>query len=277
MSRLFDSLWRAVAYVLRPGVILRMVWPLIAGVVLITAAGYWFWDAAVDQLRLQLDGFAYTHYLLSWLKNMDAAPQPAVLAPLLVAIAVTPVMLVLALLAVVFLLTPALAQLVAGRRFSVLQALPARAFAMTLLWASSACALALLALAISIPLWVIPPLWLILPPLILGWLTQRVLVFAALVRHANREERVLVTAQHRLHLLFMGVVCAYLVMTPCVAWVWLGGPRFASAFIVLAPLAMGLYVALFAFSSLWFTHYCLAALRHIRTPATPPAQTQETP
>ena len=271
MSQLLDSLWRALAYVFRPGVVLRLVWPLVAGVVLITAAGYWLWDVAVDQLRLQLDAFAYTPYLLGWLKNGSVTPQAGVLAPLLLAIVVTPLMLVLALLAVIFLLAPALSQLVAGRRFSVLQALPARAFAMTLLWSSSACAMALVAFAISIPLWVIPPLWLVLPPLILGWLTQRVLVFAALVRHASREERVLVTAQHRLWLLFMGVVCAYLVMAPCIAWVWLGGPRFASAFIVLAPLAMGLYVALFAFSSLWFTHYCLAALRHIRTPATMPA------
>ena len=274
MTLLLDSLWRALAYGFRPGVIFRAAWPLVAGVVLITLLGYAFWDVAVDQLRLRLDVFPYTPQLLRWLGANGEAAQQAVLAPLLVAIAVTPVMLLLALFAVILLLTPALAQLVAGRRFSVLQALPARAFVMTLLWSSGSCALALLALVMTIPLWVIPPLWLVLPPLILGWLTQRLLVFASLVRHANREERILVAGQHRLRLLFMGVVCAYIVMAPCVLWVGLGGPRFASAVIILAPLAMALYVVLFAFSSLWFTHYCLAALRHIRTTVTgiPPAK-----
>ena len=275
MRLMLDSLWRALAYGFRPGVILRAAWPLVVGVALITLLGYAFWDVAVDQLRLQLDAFPYTPNLLHWLSSNGAEAQKAVLPPLLVAIAMTPVMLLLALLSVIFLLTPALAQLVAGRRFSVLQALPARAFAMTLLWSTGSCVLALLALVMSIPLWVIPPLWLVLPPLILGWLNQRLLVFAALVRHANREERILVAAQHRVRLLIMGIVCAYLVMAPCVVWVWLGGPRFASLFIVLAPLAMGLYVVLFAFSSLWFTHYCLAALRHIRTTVTGVAPAKE--
>jgi len=255
------------AYGLRPGVVLRALMPLLIGVALMTALGYWFWQGAVDQVRWWLSIFPYTGHLQVWLDSVGSGQLKDVLAPLLVAIAVTPFMLVVALLAVAQLLTPGLVRLVAGRRFAVLQALPVRASVMTVLWSIGSCLLALLALLTTVPLWAVPPLWLVLPPLILGWLSLRVLSFAALVHHASREERVLILRQHRLRLLLIGLVSGYLALVPCLIWVWAGGPRFASAFIILAPVAMGMYVLLFAFSSLWFTHYCLAALRQLRTPS----------
>ena len=39
------------------------------------------------------------------------------------------------------------------------------------------------------PLWFVPPLVLIVPPLIWGWLTYRVMGFDVLAEHASREER----------------------------------------------------------------------------------------
>ena len=60
---------------------------------------------------------------------------------------------------------------------------------------------------------------------------------------------------------------------------------FAALFAVLVPLAIWIYTLVFVFSSLWFAHYCLEALRQLRasregaattpvpaaTPALPPA------
>ena len=45
---------------------------------------------------------------------------------------------------------------------------------------------------------------------------------------------------------------------------------------VLVPLAIWIYTLVFAFSSLWFAHYCLAALEGLRaesagSPAPPPS------
>jgi hypothetical protein len=39
---------------------------------------------------------------------------------------------------------------------------------------------------------------------------------------------------------------------------------FAAAFVVLVPLAVWLYTLVFAFSSLWFSHFALAALAELR-------------
>ncbi|MDO8249940.1 MAG: hypothetical protein Q7T78_09540, partial [Rhodoferax sp.] len=41
----------------------------------------------------------------------------------------------------------------------------------------------------------------------------------------------------------------------------------AAAFVILVPLAIWIYTLVFAFSSLWFAHYCLAALRTLRAEA----------
>jgi hypothetical protein len=46
--------------------------------------------------------------------------------------------------------------------------------------------------------------------------------------------------------------------------VWASGVLFAAAFVILVPLAIWIYTLIFAFSSLWFTHYCLAALQELR-------------
>jgi hypothetical protein len=118
---------------------------------------------------------------------------------------------------------------------------------------------------VSIPLWLVPPLILLLPPLIWGWLTYRVMTFDALAEHASREERRQIFRQHRMWLLAMGVVTGYLGAAPSI--VWASGALFAAAFVLLVPVAIWIYTLVFAFSALWFAHYCLAALEKLRADA----------
>jgi hypothetical protein len=46
--------------------------------------------------------------------------------------------------------------------------------------------------------------------------------------------------------------------------VWASGALMAAAFLVLVPLAIWIYALVFAFTSLWFTHYSLGALEALR-------------
>ena len=53
---------------------------------------------------------------------------------------------------------------------------------------------------------------------------------------------------------------------------WASGWFFAAAFPILIPVAIWIYTLVFAFSALWFAHYCLAALEQLRSArAVPPA------
>jgi len=113
----------------------------------------------------------------------------------------------------------------------------------------------------------VPPLVLILPPLIWGWLTYRVMAFDALADHAGAEERREIFKRHRWWLLGMGVVTGYMGAAPSLVWS-LGFMAVALA-PFLVPLSIWLYTLIFAFSSLWFSHYGLSALQSLRAQRSP--------
>jgi hypothetical protein len=58
------------------------------------------------------------------------------------------------------------------------------------------------------------------------------------------------------------VFCGYLGAAPSV--IWASGALLAAAFVVLVPVAIWIYTLVFALSSLWFAHFCLAALHALR-------------
>jgi hypothetical protein len=184
------------------------------------------------------------------------------MVPLVVIFAITPILVVISLLAVSFMMTPALVDLVVQRRFAHLALKHGGTTWTSLAWTVGSTVIALMAMVISLPLWVVPPLMFIVPPLIWGWLSYRVMVFDALVLHASREERLVIGRQHRIWLLMIGVLTGYMGALPSL--VWASGAVFAAAFLVLIPLAIWIYALVFAFTSLWFTHYSLGALEALR-------------
>jgi hypothetical protein len=160
------------------------------------------------------------------------------------------------------LMTPAMVSLVAQRRFAALERKQGAGVFMSAMWSLGATGAAVLMLLISIPLWFIPPLILLIPPLIWGWLTYRVMAFDALAEHASGDERRELMKQYRAQLLGIGVVSGFLGAAPTLLW------ASGVVFLVLAPLmiavAIWVYTLVFAFSSLWFAHYCLDALQRMR-------------
>jgi hypothetical protein len=262
MSLLFDSFWRAVAYCLRPKVIWLSLLPLLLIGGLLLGLGYLYWNAATEAVRLWLESATWLGSISSWLTSMGLVKLETVVAPLLLVFVVTPLIVVVSLLVVSLMMTPALTALVAEKRFPALERLRGGSMIASLWWSLASAGLALIALLVSVPLWLIPPLILILPPLIWGWLTYRVMAFDALAEHASSEERQEVFSRHRWPLLGIGVFCGYLGAAPSVMW------ASGLVFIALAPLmvtlAIWVYTLVFALSSLWFAHYCLAALQALR-------------
>lgn len=269
MGPLLDSFWRAVAYCLHPRVMALSLLPLLVMAALAGALHYFYWEAGVQLVRTLLENSSWLTSLWQWLQNWGFKDVPALVAPLLVILALTPVVVIVALLLVGTLMTPALVSLVAQRRFASLERKRGGTLLLGLGWMLGSTLLALLGLVLSMPLWLIPPLVLLLPPLIWGWLTFRVMVFDALAEHANSQERRAILTRHRWSLLVMGVVSGYLGAAP--GLVWASGVVFAAAFVVLIPLAIWIYTLVLAFSSLWFAHFCLAALQQLRAENPPPA------
>jgi hypothetical protein len=250
--RLFlDSFWRALAYCLMPRVMLLSLLPLAMLLVLSVSWGYFYWSPTQDWVREMLASWQVLQGMLDWLQDNGAGELQAVMVPLVVIFAITPILVVISLLAVSLMMTPALVDLVVQRRFAHLALKHGGTTLTSLAWTVGSTLIAMVAMFISLPLWAVPPLMFIVPPLIWGWLSYRVMVFDALVLHASREER-----------LAIGVLTGYMGALPSL--VWASGAVFAAAFLVLIPLAIWIYALVFAFTSLWFTHYSLAALEALR-------------
>ena len=182
--------------------------------------------------------------------------------PLVVVALAVPVFVVASLLVAAMLMTPAIVRLVASRRFPRLEARRGGSFWSSLGVSLGCSAIAFVAILLSIPFWFVPPLVLVLPPLIWGWLTYRVFAYDALALHASRAERRRLLDRERWPLLAMGIVCGAIGAAPSLLW------AVSAMTVVLAPLlivvSIWLYTLVFAFSSLWFAHYLLEALQRLR-------------
>jgi Etoposide-induced protein 2.4 (EI24) len=262
MKQILDAFWRAAAYCLHPRVIALSLVPLVLMAAIAAGFGYFFWESTVSNINAWLLSSDWLSRGIGWLEGMGFGGLKAAIAPLLIILAATPLVVIGSLLFVAFLMTPAMVSLVAERRFDKLERKKGAGMLASVFWSLGAVLLALLALLISIPLWLIPPLILIVPPLIWGWLTYRVMAFDALAEHASKDERHQVMKQHRMQLLGMGVVAGYLGAAPTLLW------ASGVMFVVLAPIfivaAIWVYTLVFAFSSLWFAHFCLDALNRLR-------------
>ena len=262
MSKLLNSFWRAAAYCLHPRVIALSVLPLAIMAALSLGLGYFFWDSAVAAMRSNLESFELVSTMVRWLEGLGLNNLRLVLAPVLLLFLAIPVIVVVSLLFVAIFMTPSMVALVAERRFPSLERKKGGSMLASLFWSLGSTLLAAVALVLSVPLWFIPPLILILPPLIWGWLTYRVMSYDALVDHASSEERRQIFKEHRGSLLAIGIISGYLGAAPSV--IWASGAMFVALAPVLVPVAIWIYTLVFAFSSLWFAHYTLEALEQLR-------------
>ena len=108
-------------------------------------------------------------------------------------------------------------------------------------WNAAIALLGLMGLSIiSLPFWLLPPLWPLIPPVILGWVNQRLLRYDALAEHAEREEMARLFRERRGSLYLLGLLLALAAYVPLLG--------------LLAPVVFGLA----------FIHYLLGALNSAR-------------
>ena len=262
MVLLISSFWRAVLYCLHPKVILLSLLPLLFAMGTASLLAYFFWQSAQEALLGMLDASVFVTTLAAWLAAVGLPALKAMLAPLILIVVLTPLVVVCTVLLVSTLMTPGLVRVVARRRFPALERRHGASFVASLGWALISCALALVATIFTAPMWILPPLVLLIPPAIWAWLTYRVMAFDALADHASSAERQTILANHKSALISMGFVVGFLGATPSLLWS-MGLMAIAMAPLLL-PLSVWLYTVVFVFASLWFVHYCLAALEALR-------------
>ena len=262
------ALRRAAADCLHPRVLALSLLPLASMGALALVLGWAFWRPAVAALRRMLSAWLPTADASGWAARLGLAGAPDVIAPLLVLALALPLIVAATLLAVATLMAPAMLERVAREHYPRLERKHGGSFLGGVVGGLAATFVALVALLISLPLWLLPPLVLVVPPLVWGWLTYRVMSYDVLAEHASVDERRVLMRRHRTRLFGIGVATGYLGAAPSL--VFATGALSIVLAPLLVPLAVWLYTLVFAFSALWFAHFALAALESLRAHREPP-------
>lgn len=262
MNRLADSFWRAAAYCLHPRVIGLSLLPLLIAGLLCWGFMYFFWEATTTAVRTGIENWALAESLLKWFDAMGLEQFRSAISLMIVLAVTLPVVMAVSVLLVALLMTPAIVKLIAARRFPLLERRGGGSMLQGLAQSLGATVVALALLLMSMPFWLVPPLVLVLPPLIWGWLTYKVFGFDVLAEHASAPERRRLMREHRMPMLAIGVISGYLGAAPTLIF------SMSVMAVVLAPflilVSVWLYMLVFAFSTAWFAHYALASLQELR-------------
>lgn len=262
MNMMLRAFGHAVFDCFRPKIIGITLLPLGLMLVLALLLGYFLGSPAVSAVSEWLDSSAGWTLVGNGLAQIGIPNATAIVAPLLVFLVSSSLAALLALILVAILVTPLMVEQVKTRRFHQLQALGKDSLIRSIAWSFVSTCIALAALLVTLPLWLIFPLAFVIPPLIWGWLAYRMFSFDALAKYASAAERKKLLAQNRWPLMVMGIICGYLGAAPSI--IWASGVVFAFAFPLLIPLGIWIYTVVFVLSALWFVHYLLGVLQVTR-------------
>ncbi len=262
MKLLFGSFWRAFAYCFHPKVLALSLLPLLVAGLVTLGVGKLYWEDALAGVRSALEHMSLVNAALEWVANMLGADFRTGVSALVVIALAIPVEVALTLGLVGIWVTPAIVGMVGRRRFPDLEHRHGGSWLGGLVRSIGYSAAALLMVLVSVPFWLIPGIALIVPPLIWGWLNERIMGFDVLAEHATVAEREAIRRAHRGPMLVIGIACGFVCGIPSLIW------TISIKLLIFAPIvmpaALWLYTMIFTFSALWFAHYSLPVLASLR-------------
>lgn len=238
----------------RPFLIVSIFW----GVVI-----WLIWSPALEMLRTFLTASIFTSWIQSGLEYVGFDEARAWIAPLFLVILLIPIITISLLVFIAFSTVPAVVDSVAKQKaYEGLVRIKGGSFVGSFFYTLWSALICLALVMLTLPVWWIPPLFAILPPLLWGWLTMRLMAYDVLLDHATSEERNQLLEEHRWTLLGMGVVAGMIGAVP--TFFWATSVLALVLFPFVSFVALWIYSLIFIFSALWFSHFLLHALKQLR-------------
>jgi len=211
MTSIAHSLAYALAHVLHPRMLWLMVWPLVVALAFWGIVAIVFWAQIALEIAGWLQaGLAYAPFVSQW----DFTDATLFLAKVLILLMLIPIVQLTAVLILSIFGLPAMVTHVAERSFPDLERRRGGSLAGSV-WNSVVALAGMAGLGLaSIPLWLFPPVWPLIPVAIVGWVNQRVLRYDALAEHADAAELRQVVAAQRGALYLLGVILALAAFIP---------------------------------------------------------------
>src|SRR6267143_2702598 len=215
MSAILNALARAFVSLLHPKMLWLMVWPVIVALTLWVTLAALYWGEAAQWITAQLHHWpAYEWAVSVWPLKLIAAWFGWILLLLLF----VPAVLITAVLIISVVSMPAMAAHVGERDYPGLARRKGGTLAGSVWNAVAALVLFALLFAVSLPLWLVPPLWPVLPVVLFGYFNQRVFRYDALAEHATAAEIAEIVRRHRGELFLLGVALALIGHIPLVGF-----------------------------------------------------------
>lgn len=231
------SLLFGAGHVFHPRMLWLMIWPMLVALALWGGAALFLWGTLAiriaEWLRQGLD------YAFSW-TAVDFAAATLVAANVLLFIGFVPLVYLTALFILSLFGMQQMVDYVASRSYPGLERRRGGGIAGTGWNSLVAFAGLVIFFLLSVPLWLFPPLWPIIPLVVLAWVNQRLLRYDALAEHADSQEMGRIFRDRRGALYVLGLLLGLAAYVPIVGF--------------FAPVVFGLA----------FIHYLLGALEEAR-------------
>lgn len=237
MTDILRATARALRDLLHWRVLWLLMWPLVIALVLWSLLAFTYSDDLVRWLSFGLSDSTIGHWLASWI---PLSAFTVALGWMLVPVLLIPLVLITTSVIIGFAVMPALVAHVAPRRYPELERRHGGTLAGSI-WNAMIALLVFLVLGvITLPLWLLLPLWPLLAAVLLGYLNQRLFRYDALAEHASAAEMRTLFRRHWLELFGLGALVSLFSYVPFIG--------------LLVPLVAGLA----------FIHFCLARLVELR-------------
>jgi len=215
MNPIARSLFFAFASLLHPRMLWLMIWPMLVALVL--------WGVVLLFTGAQVVA-VLSGWMQQWMQSgtffirWDFSDAVTIAAKVLVFLAFVPLVWLTALFILSVFGMQAMVEHIASRRFPELARRKGGGIAGSVVNSLVALAGLVVLGAVSIPFWLIPPLWPVIPVAIMGWVNQKVLRYDALAEHASADEMRTIFSARRGSLYALGAILALLAYVPLVGF-----------------------------------------------------------
>jgi len=245
----------------------RMMWLTLKPILLIgviwAVVIFFIWEAALLFILQLMTESTLGTWLNDAVSQTSLQEWRAVMAPLLLMVCLIPLIGISLLIYISITTVPHVIDYLSRRsRFQHLLSHEEGGLVKSLWETVKVTLIALILLVLSFPLWWFPPMVAVIPPLICGWLTMRLMSFDVLADHASHSERLVLMSRCRKSLWVMGILCGLMGALP--TFFWAGSVLTFVFFPIVSIFVLWIYSCVFIFSSLWFAYYLLQELQDLR-------------
>ena len=263
LQQVFKSFGLALVGTMHP----RMLWlslrPFLIVSVLWGCLIWLAWTPALEALSIFLTTSMFTSWIQEGFILAGFENARAWIAPLFFVMLIIPLITISLLVFIAFSTVPSIVNIVARQSaYHDLECKQGGGFIGSLIYTLWSALICLALVMLTLPVWWVPPLVAVLPPLLWGWLTMRLMSYDVLAKHASSQERDILLEKYRWPLLTMGVISGMLGAVP--TFFWATSALALVLFPIVSFVALWIYSLIFVFAALWFSHFLLDALQTLR-------------